>query len=374
MILPIKTHFQKERAFEDLDPSVNISEFFKSRMAAEGLFLKGYDTDLRIKFKGERQDGSHIFETDVVIDLGSSKFTVYTTPSYHIEVEYELLNQKDTLLLGKILSKKISNQIRVESRNDKVYGTVVASNFLIAKTNIDFSKLTGVSSQVILTDIHKNLLNAYPKSKVVFVAGGDQSDEIDLLREKQKPLYILNTHTLESHPSSEVFDPKSAFEEDMILEDKIAEYKRKKIDSFLLYPIFIAMNDLHFFAYLTIEMEKTSVPEEVFQKYKEVESTFQARIMDSNTQVLDLKQNVFNVSRGGLSIEIREREIIKALKVKPSMTLDINFKMQAPLRMAVELRHMEEVKDYFVVGGQIVGLIGDKKAKDIYYSLITFFS
>jgi hypothetical protein len=96
--------------------------------------------------------------------------------------------------------------------------------------------------------------------------------------------------------------------------------------------------------------------------------------MDSNTHVLDVKQNVFNVSRGGVSIEVRDREIIKALKVKPTMTLDINFKMQAPLRMAVEMKHMEEVKDYFVIGSQIVGLSGDKKAKDIYYSLITFFS
>ena len=343
-------------------------------MGGNGIYLKGFDTEIKLKFKGSRPDNSHIFETEVVLEIPGNTFIVHSTPSYHIEIEYELISQKDNLLLGKVRDKKQTSIVRSEARNHKIYGNVLASNFLIAKTNIDFSKLTGVSSQVILTDIHKTLLQDYPKSRVIFVSNGEQSDEVELLREYKKPIYVLNTHVMETLKSPEFFDPKVSFEEDFILEDKIAEYKRRKIDSYLLYPIFIHMHELHFFAYLSLEVEKSSVPPEVFLKYKEVESTFQARIMDSNTHILDIKQNVFNVSRGGVSIEVRDREIIKALKVKPSMTLDINFKMQAPLRMAVEMKHMEEVKDYFVIGSQIVGLSGDKKAKDIYYSLITFFS
>ncbi|MDZ4724946.1 MAG: DUF1577 domain-containing protein [Leptospira sp.] len=374
MIQPVKNHFQIEREFMPLENSLNLPEFFKNQMGGNGIYLKGFDTEIKLKFKGSRPDNSHIFETEVVIEIPGNSFIVHATPSYHIEIEYELISQKDNLLLGKVKDKKQTSIVRSESRNHKIYGNVLASNFLIAKTNIDFSKLTGVSSQVILTDIHKTLLQEYPKSRVIFVSNGEQSDEVELLREYKKPIYVLNTHVMETLKSPEFFDPKVSFEEDFILEDKIAEYKRRKIDSYLLYPIFIHMHELHFFAYLSLEVEKSSVPPEVFLKYKEVESTFQARIMDSNTHILDIKQNVFNVSRGGVSIEVRDREIIKALKVKPSMTLDINFKMQAPLRMAVEMKHMEEVKDYFVIGSQIVGLSGDKKAKDIYYSLITFFS
>ncbi len=374
MIQPIKTHFQTDRKYDPLAAAGNLPDFFKSRMSAEGLYLKGFDSEVKLKFKGNRPDGSHIFEMEVAFEVPGKSFVIYTTPSYHVELEYELISQKDSLLLGKLISPKQTSITRSEDRNSKVYGNVLASNFLIAKTNIDFSKLTGVSSQVILTDIHRNLLKDYPKSKVVFLANTELGEEVQLLKEEKKPIYVINADAMESLSSNEFFDLKTSFEEDFILEDKIAEYKRKKMDSFIMYPIFIRMNDLHFFAYLTMEQEKSPVPYEVYEKYKEVEATFQERIMDSNTHVLDIKQNIFNVSRGGLSIEIRDREIFKALKVKPTMTLDVNFKMQAPLRMAVELKHMEEVKDYFVIGCQIVGLSGDKKAKDIYYSLITFFS
>ncbi len=374
MIQPIKTHFQTDREYTVLAAEKSLPEFYKARMSAEGLFLKGFDSDVKLKFKGTRPEGTHIFEMEVAFEIPFSKFSIYTTPSYHSEIEYELINQKDGLLLGKLLSAKQTSVLRSEDRNQKVYGSVIASNFLIAKTNIDLSKLTGVSSQVILSDIHRNLLKDYPNSRVVFSANMVLGDEVELIKESKKPIYIINTNEMQTLKSSEFFDLKTSFEEDFILEDKIAEYKRRKMDSFLMYPIFIRMNDLHFFAYLTMDQEKNPVPYEVYEKYKEVERTFQERIMDSNTHIVDIKQNIFNVSRGGLSIEVREREIIKALKVKPTMTLDVNFKMQAPLRMAVELKHMEEIRDYFVIGCQIVGLSGDKKAKDIYYSLITFFS
>lgn len=375
MIQPVKNHFQTEREFEPFDLNAsNLNEFFKGRMSAEGLLLKGLDSEVRVKFKGLRPDGLHIFEMEVSFELFNTSFIVYTTPSFHAEFEYELVSQKENLLLGRLIDQRKSKFTRSDDRNNNVSGNVVASNFLIAKTDIDFSKLTGVSSQVILTDIHRNLLKDYPKSKVVFLANTELGEEVQLLKEHKKPIYVTNTSLMESFDSHEIFDPKESFEEDFILEDKIAEYKRTKVDSFLMYPIFIRMNDLHFFAYLTISLEKSMVPLEVLEKYKEVEATFQERIMDSNTYVLDIKQSVLNVSKGGVCIEIRNREIIKALKVKPTMTLDINFKMQAPLRMAVELKHMTEIKDYFVIGSQIIGLSGDKKAKDIYASLITFFS
>ncbi|TGN17145.1 DUF1577 domain-containing protein [Leptospira idonii] len=373
MINLVKHHFQSDRDFVPLEESQNLQDLYKQMMEAEGIYLKGYDTHIKVRFKGQRPDGNHIFEMESIPESLGNSFTVHTTPSFHAEVEYELISQKDNLLLGKLKEKKQTFFVRQDPRNHKVLGNVLASNFLIAKTDIDFSKLTGVSSQVILTDIHRNLLKDYPQSKVVFLSSSVNSDEIELMQNYKKPLYLINTQMMESAPLKEVFDPKSSFEEDFLLEDKIAEYKRKKMGSFLYYPIFIQMNDLHFFAYLSLEYEKSPVPQAVFDLYKEVEATFQERIMDSNTHILDIKQNVLNISKTGVAIEVRDREIIKSLKIKPSMTIDINFKMQAPIRMALELRHMEEVNDFFIIGSRIVGVSGDKKAKDIYHSLIDFF-
>ncbi|MCZ8342068.1 MAG: DUF1577 domain-containing protein [Leptospira sp.] len=373
MIHKVKTHFMTEREYVPLEAVRVLPEFYKQMMSGSGLFLKGYESPLRVRFKGSRPDGDHVFELENLPELIESKLTIQATPSFHVEIDYELVNQKDNLLLCKILEKRQTYQTRQEDRNDKVRENVLASNFLIAKTNIDFSKLTGVSSQVILTDIHKALLKDYPLSKVIFLSVHTNSDELELMKVHKKPIFVQDTESMESFPSDDVIDPKPFFEDDFILDDKISEYKRKKIGSFLLYPIFIYMKEMHFFAYLSLEWEKPGLPEAVLNLYKDVEKTFQERIMDSNTHILDIKQNVLNVSKGGVAIEINHPEIVKSLKMKPAFTVDINFKLQAPIRMALELRHMEQVNDFFRVGSRIIGLSGDKKAKDIYHSLIEFF-
>ncbi|MDF3818464.1 DUF1577 domain-containing protein [Leptospira sp. 96542] len=374
MINRIKNHFSFEREFVPLEAVRVLPEFYKEMMGAGGIFLKGYDTDIRVKFKGERADGTHIWELQTIPETIDQIFTIQTTPSFHVEVDYELVNQKDNLLLGKLIDKRQTYTTRSEVRNEKVRDNAVVSNFLISNTNIDFSKLTGVSSQVILTDIHRNLLKDYPQSKVIFSSNAPNSEEVELLKENKKPFFITSTETMESLDSDEVFDLKKYFEDEFILDDKVQEYKRKKIASFVCYPIFIQIKEMYFFAFLTLESEKVNLPLEVLSAYKEVERTFQERIMDSNTHILDVKQNVLNVSRGGLALEVTNPEIVKSLKIKPSFTLDVNFKLQAPIRMVLELRHMEEVNDFYIVGSRIVGVSGDKKAKDIYHSLIDFFS
>ncbi|MGV3666693.1 MAG: DUF1577 domain-containing protein [Leptospira bouyouniensis] len=374
MINRVKIHFDQDREYVPLEAVRVLPEFFKQMMAGNGLYLKGYDSSVKVKFKGERGDGAHIWELETMPEMIETIFTIQATPSFHVEIDYELQNQKDNLLLGKAIDRRQTYTTRQDPRNEKVRGNVVASNFLIAKTNIDFSKLTGVSSQVILSDIQRTVLRNYPQSKVVFLSGTIHSDEVELMKEHKKPIFVLDTETFESFNSDEVFDPKKTFEDEFLLDDKVNEYKRKKIGSYIYYPLFIQMKEMHFFAYLSLETERTRIPSEVLDLFKEVERTFQERIMDSNTHILDIKQNVLNVSRGGVALEVNDMEIIKALKVKPTFTLDINFKLQAPIRMAVELRHLEEVNDFYRLGGRITGVSGDKKAKEIYHSLIEFFN
>ncbi|XDD42576.1 DUF1577 domain-containing protein [Leptospira sp. WS60.C2] len=374
MINRIKIHFDQEREYVPLEAVRVLPEFFKQMMSGNGLFLKGYDSPVKVKFKGERPDGAHIWELETMPEMIETIFTIQATPSFHVEIDYELQNQKDNLLLGKVIDRRQTYTVRQEPRNQKARGNVVASNFLIAKTNIDFSKLTGVSSQVILSDIQRTVLKNYPQSKVVFISSSIHSDEIDLMKEHKKPIFILDTENFESFDAPDVFDPKKTFEDEFLLDDKVIEYKKKKIGSYLYYPLFIQMKEMHFFAYLSLETERTRIPAEVLDLFKEVERTFQERIMDSNTHILDIKQNVLNVSRGGVALEINNMEIVQALKVKPSFTLDINFKLQAPIRMAIELRHLEEVNDFYRLGGRITGVSGDKKAKEIYHSLIDFFN
>lgn len=364
--------FQSDRPIEKIESKDIVSDILREMSPKEGVFLKGYDMPIKLRFKGPRADGTHIFELETIPEFPQPKFLVYAVGEFYIEASYELVNQKDNMILGKLLGAHRSSTVRKEERNTRVYGSVLSSKFLVAKTDIDFAKLSGVSSQVILTDIHKSLLKSYSQSKIFFTSNIPPSEELDLIKQYKKPIFIKNTQTMESAKGFDVYNPKESFEEDFILEDKMADYRIKKISSFLYFPIYIKLKEPVFFAYLTIVSDKSPIPDEVFSLYSQVEKEFQRRILDSNTHTIDIKQNILNLSRNGMAIEIKNMEIAKSLQIKPSMTIDVNFKMQAPIRMALELRFLQRVNDFHIAGLEIVGISGDSRGKEVYDSLLKF--
>lgn len=50
-----------------------------------------------------------------------------------------------------------------------------------------------------------------------------------MMKEHKKPIFILDTESFESFNSDEVFDPKKTFEDEFLLDDKVLEYKKKKL-------------------------------------------------------------------------------------------------------------------------------------------------
>lgn len=368
----IKQLFQKSREFENFVDPKSALDIFKDVGNKSGIYLAGYDVPVLARYKGSKSDGSETFELETIVELPNSKFKVYTVATDYVEAEFELLNQMETTITGNIISSRKSTVVRKEGRNDKVFGNVQASKFLIAKLDIDFAKIAGVSSQVILTDIHKHLMEGYPNSKVNFLSNFNSSEELDLIKQFKMPLYVLDTATLKSPKDLPIIDIKKSFEEDFILEEKIAHYRVRKIGSFLYYPVFIRLKEPQLFAILTVETERPSVPMKVFEIFQQIEADFNAKILDSNTTIVDVRQNILNLSRSGMALEIRSQQIIQALMIRPSMTIDINFKMQAPIRMALEVRHLEQINDFHIVGLEIVGISGDSRGKEVYESLLDF--
>ncbi len=364
--------YQTDRPFEKIESRDIVSDILREMSPTVGVYLKGYDMPIKLRFKGPRADGTHIFEMDTVPEFPTPKFQVYSVGENYVEATYDLVNQKDNMILGKLVGAHKSTAIRKEERNTRVYGSVQSSNFLIAKTDIDFAKLSGVSSQVILSDIHKTLLKEHSHSKIFFTSNMPVGEEIDLIKQMKKPIFIKNTQTMDSAKGFDVFNPKTSFEEDFLLEDKMAEYKIKKIGSYLYFPIYIKLKEPLFFALLMITSDRTPITDEVYDLYSKVEKEFQRRILDSNTHTIDIKQNVINLSRNGMALEIKNAEIAKALQIKPSMTIDVNFKMQAPIRMALELRYLQRINDFHIAGLEIVGISGDSRGKEVYDSLLKF--
>lgn len=104
-----------------------------------------------------------------------------------------------------------------------------------------------------------------------------------------------------------------------------------------------------------IESSEGPISDQVVPLYKEMEEIFNSRMGDSNTKSLDKRQNILNISEGGILLEVTDPELIQSFLHKPVFTADITFKMQAPLRFAFHIRHISQVGEIYHVGAEIVG-------------------
>ncbi|NCN10563.1 MAG: DUF1577 domain-containing protein [Leptospira sp.] len=363
----------KPRIWKSVTEKELIDKLIIEKFSKEAGIIKAKDNSRpRAKFISKKPNGLYVIKLDANLDIEDPSASIYTTKEKQIELNFKIVQAKDDLLLIDPISIHIAEHDRRSKRITDLLGKVTGGNFLITKENLDESKIFGVSSLVLIQDIHKRLLHDFPNSKIILASQTSLSDEVESTFRNKKPIFITDTKSMTSLDSEGIHDLKDEYEEEMVLEDKIAEFKSKKISSFVIYPIIIPFGPNRPFAFLTLENDVGSIPESILGLYKEVESTFMARIMDSNTYTVDVKQNIINASLQGLAIEVNDPRIRNAISVKPVLTLDLNFKMQAPIRIALEVRHIFNAGEYDIIGCEIVGFSGDPEGLKKYKSYLEF--
>jgi hypothetical protein len=317
------------------------------------------------KFISKKPNGLFVVELpgSEPTGLPGSIGQIFLSDGRQVELEFEVVQTKDNLMLIRPKLIRYEHLDRKSPRIGNLIGKVSAGHFQVSKDNFDISKLFGVTTSVLLQDIHKKVVESkFPQAHLVFAqAGGEPvSEEMHLAFQSRKPIFITNTQTMDS-PNVELplFDLKKEYEEELSLEEHILDFKRKKIDSFVIYPVLIPFALNKEFAFLCFESPSGPTPTEILDLYKEVENTFLERIMDSNTHTIDVKQNVINVSLHGAALEINDERIRRSIRVKPTLTADLNFKMQAPIRVSMQVRHIKDCGDYDLVGLEIQGFSGD---------------
>jgi hypothetical protein len=364
----LKPRVWKSVTDKDLIDKLIIEKFSKE----SGIIRSDDNSRPRGKFISKKPNGLYVLKLDSNITFQNEISSIYTTKEKQLEINFKIVQVKDDLLLIDPIEVQIAEQERRSPRIVDLLGKVTGGNFLITKENLEENKIFGVSSLVLIQDIHKRLLHNFPNSKIILASQTALSDEVETTFRNKKPIFIKDTSKMTSFDSSEIYNIKEDYEEEMILEDKIAEFKSKKISSFVIYPIIIPFGPNRPFAFLSLENDIGPIPDSILELYKEVESTFMARIMDSNTYTVDVKQNVINASLHGVALEINDPRIRNAITVKPVLTLDLNFKMQAPIRIALEVRYIFNAGEYDIVGCEIVGFSGDPEGLRKYKSYLEF--
>jgi hypothetical protein len=369
----LPTEAEVGRKWQEIIDLDKIEKFIIEKFSKDISTVKGFeDSKPRAKFVSKKTNGMFVIKLDSELTFPESKGTIYTNLDRQIELDFDIIQTKEDMLLIKPYLLRLADFDRKSPRLGNLRGKVTATNFLVSKEDIEEKKLFGVTSNVLIQDIHKKLIPLDINSNVVMPKSGEYSEELDLCIQSGKMIYIIDTSRMVSYQDPDVLDVKKEYEEELILEDKVSEFKKKKISSLLIYPIIIPFGPPKPFAFLVSKKDIGGIDPSILELYKKVEDVFLERIMDSNTHTVDVRQNIVNASLQGVALEITDERIRKALKVKPSFTVDLNFKMQQPLRVALEARHIRDCGDYDIVGAEIIGFSGDAEGGRKYNSFLEF--
>ncbi|RHX82330.1 hypothetical protein DLM76_05880 [Leptospira yasudae] len=361
MTVQYQKYLQAPRSWETIQDLNKIKYILKEYIHFQGLLVKESPFHQELKPMEIREDGSFVFPIDSTLTNVDDELVLYRTLSKHIEIGFEVIEKTDSQIVCKPVFAKIAKTQRMSPRIEGLIGKVISHKFLIPRKELEINKVLGTSGQIILNDLNRKVKAMYPNSKLVFSSSKELTPEEELVKKFKKPIYIPDTSVLDTGKEGEfanldLLPIKEVLQEELILEERMRFFKGSKTRSLLIYPIvFQNGGEAQIFAMGVIESSEGPISDKVIPLYKEMEEIFNSRMGDSNTKSLDIRQNVLNISEGGILLEVTESELIESFLHKPVFTADITFKMQAPLRFAFHIRHISQVGEIYHVGAEIVG-------------------
>lgn len=370
-----KVHMTSPRPWEMVKDIGKVNYVLKEYIKLQGLKIRHKTAEAEIHFVELRDDNVYVFRLSNYVDIDTNQFIAFRTLSRHVEVGFSIVEQRGDMILCRPVFARIAKNKRSAKRYEQMDNKINMHNFLVSKSNVDLTNATGYSGQILLTDLHKDLLVDFPGSKVKFIDGKPNSFQEDLIKEIKKPIYVQNATNMEPPDRPDCANLKEYFEEEFSLDEHLKEFNKRKIGSFVYYPIFFRSGDTSsLIAYCTLERPDQELKEEVLDKYKQLETLFNQRIDDANTYTMEVRQPIINISESGVLLQITEPNLIRSMLAKHSFTADITFKMQAPLRFAYRIKHITQVGETYFVGAEIVGSIEGQKSMEILKGNLKFIS
>ncbi len=371
----IKSILERERSWEKIEQDLDkILKIIQEDSLLNDPSIKNFSGPLNIKLKSKTPTGIFYFETNEELPILSEKFiTIYKQSNgYQIELDFELLSINSKLIACKpVVMRKGENlrrHQRIKSDRDTIYG----SHFLVAKVDKDLDSYMGYATEVIFNEINRDFQEEYPLLKLVYTYKKfERFPELVAMNEEGKPIFLEDTLKMKN-ASGDFVDIIEFYESEDMLSEKKTQFFKEKISSFIYYPIHFRLLQEEILigygylpAYSPNQLNHTAI--DMFQK---VESKINQTILDSHTVMIEEKQSILNYSENGLLFEVKNEMLGQGIVIKPSFSVDIAFKLQSPLRLAVVARNIYKIEDAYFIGAEIVGATNDPTGLEKYRNSI----
>lgn len=354
-----------KRGFESFKTASDVINVLKSQFAERKLYIKYSIDKTEVDINEYLGDNTLMVVTDAQYEHDGT-LIIYGLSDKYVEIDLEVMEENGPgYYRCKIKSARRATSGRRDLRFKVGTEDVYATNFRVSKHRIDVSGFKMPTSiKVLLDQFQQQNSGMGDIIKVDVFTMENRKGLLNVLRKTGKSIFVQDVADSESY---------RALNDDFvdlaeIYGDQLDDYIRKNVEkgyqSIIIVPI-IYINEAEQsvpFAYIQVISKSETFELDKYIELKEHSFTLIDRIRDANTDLMQVHQEIVDVSRGGAKLRISDPELKDYIRRAKGFIFDIVFKLQAPITMYGQIKVLYDADDGSVFVG--VDFEGNSSRKD----------
>ncbi len=338
---------RSQRKFQNILDIAQVLYIIRNHLKGKNLFFKGYPQDYTTNIYNIIDDSVIEIEVPAIIKI-EPQMTIYAILNKFVEIDLsykERLSNDRYLFL--IVGSNIAKSSRENTRIPMEPGDAFINHITASKNIIKADKYNIPTSVKVIMHQFQAVLER--RADEVYISTFDEKDpKHRLIQRSNKIYYIRDAQDISSFdPLNEDFIDIRAYLQNNF-EQAQRYYKNHGIVSEILSSILYVDLNQDAIPLGVIHLISKSKPLEIEHVLEAKELSFEIvdRIRTANTMVINKRQPVLDIGRGGAKILITDFELAQVLVHQSGFSFDLYFRFQAPITLYVEIRslHWNEQK------------------------------
>ncbi len=360
-----------ERKYQVIQDPAKLATMLKQYATGKAFYIKGFYEKIELKILEFREPNLIIVDSLRELEGPIVLFHTFNKQlEIHAEVVEKVINSQYKLAVIKV---RIATNERRSPRYKMTSDIVVINNIRAARNTINASLFNVPTSvKIHLEKFQQRLKDFADEVKVRIFEKGDEKTE--LVRKTHKILMVTDTQDLMSYIPEDI-DGFVDYREHLNTEigSVMEEYKKKKILSEMIVPIIYLGHDGESvpLGYIQLISHQKQLGMDTALELKMLAFEMVDQMRDSNTMLINKRQSVGDISRGGLRLIFTDPELKKFLVHQKGFSFDVIFKLQQPITVFTEIAWIGNTNEQdLAIGVSIKGFSSRKGEADRYHQYI----
>lgn len=362
---------RNERKFQVVEDPTKLGGMLRQYAAGKVYYLKGFYEKIEVKILDFKEP--NVLIIDSLRDI-EGEIVLYHTFNKQMEITCEvadkLVNTQYKVAVSRV---RIATSDRKSPRHTMTADQVVINNIRAARNTINASLFNVPTSvKIHLEKFQQRLKDFADEVKVKIFEKDDEKTE--LVRKTMKILMVHDTQDLLSYMPEDT-DGFVDYREHLNTEigTVMEDYRKRKIVSEMIVPIIYLGHDGGSIplGYIQLVSHEKKLGLDTALELKMLAFEMVDQMRDSNTMLINKRQTVGDISRGGMRLIVTDPELKKFLVHQKGFSFDVIFKLQQPITVFTEIIHTAVTpQNDLAIGVGIKGFSSRKGESDRYHQFL----